>query len=107
MIVYKLTDGFAHELRYEEDDYALRAGELSIAGFGDLPPLESLHDPAAVQAKEDAEAGAQALRAELVNLLRTASPSGITAYVDSSGVTDPASAQMFKRILLALLSNRG
>ena len=103
MIVYKLTDGFAHELRYEEDDYALRAGELSIAGFGELPPLESLHDPAAVQAKKDAEAGAQALLAEL-DLLRTASPSQIINYVDNSGVADPASARMFKRILLALLS---
>jgi hypothetical protein len=106
MIVYEVIDGFAHRLRYEEDDYALRVGELSIAGFGELPPLESLHDPLAVRARQNAEEGAQALLAELVNLLRTASPSGITAYVDNN-VLDLASARtMLKRIIL-VLANRG
>lgn len=118
MIVYKITAGFAHDLRYEEEGYALKIGELSIVGSGTLPPLESLHDPLAVQEKEDAEAAERlrlqnlredALAVELLDRLRTATPTQISSYVDTD-VTDLASARMMlKRIILvmAAIANGG
>lgn len=51
MIVYKLTNGFASDLRYEEDDYIARSGERSKPGWDQLPELESLHEPEAVEAR--------------------------------------------------------
>jgi len=112
MIVYKLTDGFASDLRYEEGNYVLQASEIKHAdGFGTLPPLDSLHDPLAVQQKEDAKEAERlrkqnlrgdALAVELLDRLRTATPAQISNYVDNN-VIDLASARtMFKRVLLVL-----
>jgi hypothetical protein len=112
MIVYKLTDGFVSDLRYEDNSYVLRASEVKHAdGFGTLPPLESMHDPVAVQLKEDAEEAERlrlanlkgdALAVEMLDRLRTATPTQISTYVDNN-VLDIASARtMLKRILLVL-----
>lgn len=111
MIVYALTDGLAHDLRYEKADYVLQPNERSLSGWGALPPLESLHDPARVQAEKDAleterlrlqSLSEDALAVELLQRLRAATPAEIAGYVNNN-VTDIASARaMFKRILLVM-----
>jgi hypothetical protein len=66
MIVYKLTDGFASDLRYEDDRYILKTGERSLPGWDPLPNIETLHEPAALEARDAQEA----LRRKRVAALR-------------------------------------
>lgn len=112
MIVYKLTNGFASDLRYENDSYMLQFGEIKFSnGFPSLPSLESLHDPVAVSDKEATEEAERtrfanlrgdALAQDLLAQLRTATPMQISNYVDSN-VTDLASARtLLKKIILVL-----
>lgn len=44
MIVYRKTNGLAHDLRIVDDDYEPEEGEIAIAGY-ELPALASLNDP--------------------------------------------------------------
>lgn len=44
MIVYKLTDGWAHDLRFEKSGYKLASGEKSLTGDV-LPDINTLHSP--------------------------------------------------------------
>lgn len=112
MIVYAMTDGFAHDLRYEEVGYVLEVREIKYADdSSELPSLEDLHDPVAMQTKKNAEAAEQ-LRlkniefdvgaAELLDRLCTLTVTQINTYIDNN-VTDLASARtMFKRVVLVL-----
>lgn len=118
MIVYKLISGFVSDLRYEKEDYALKVEEIKFAsGFGVLPSLETLHDPAAVAAKEDAEEAEQlrlaniredVLAQELIEQFKTATAMQISNFVDNN-VTDLVSAKtVLKKIILvlALIANQ-
>jgi len=55
MIAYKRTNGRATDLRFVPEDYAPEAGEFMVPG-DDLPPLDSLHDPAYALADAKARA---------------------------------------------------
>lgn len=111
MIVWKVTDGIASDVRHEPEDYALQPGEQGLAGFGELPSLQAVSDPAAWAARESAadaeEARVSTIRAaqevqDMIAQLRVATPATINDWVNAQ-VTDVASARtMFKRILLVL-----
>lgn len=55
MIVYCKTSGRAHDLRFVDDNYSPKVGEIAIEGW-ELPDIETLHDPAHVKAREMAAA---------------------------------------------------
>lgn len=54
MIVYIFKNGVASDLRYEPESYDPQPGERSIPGFGELPPLDSLHAPGIFTARQHA-----------------------------------------------------
>lgn len=117
MIVYKSTDGFAHDLRYENDDYVLKIDDIKFSdGFGELPELEELHDPLAVQANKDAELAeklrkdgirADTLAADLLARLKVATPEQISTFIDNNVVDLASARRVLKMILLvmALIAN--
>lgn len=92
MIVYKLTEGLASDLRYEEDRYVVRSAERSLPGWGPLPYIESLHEPEAIdeRARQDdlGRKRFEALRALEDRRLATAledpdAPAEVKAYAEA------------------------
>lgn len=93
MIVYQFTNGTAHDLRYEPDNYNPAPGERTIPGFGELPPLDSLHAPGIVVALE---------RAAAIALKRSRALRALEERRLSDALTDPNAPQEVKDYAAAL-----